>query len=153
MPKNFGKIMLAIALELSIFTSIMIIVSFITQICVQLGLNKLGFYILIANSATGIVIALFGPAFFVRFRAKRILVLASFGTAYARVDCRLWVAGNVLPVACANPGAKNLPICTPTFISVFMISLSIIGGACMGVSLGERVDELAGTVHIHRRVV
>jgi len=81
MVKNLGKVLFAAALEFGIMVPVTIIISFVSQLCVQLELGKLGLFILLTYSATGLVAFVFGPALFFKFDSKRILIVSAFGVA------------------------------------------------------------------------
>jgi len=80
MPKNIQKVILLIALQFVISLSIIAILGFISQICEQIGYGKLGLYIVLTNSITGLLTSLFAPALFFKYKLKRIIVLAGLGT-------------------------------------------------------------------------
>jgi len=81
MVKNLGKVLFAAGLEFGIIVPVTVILSFVSQLCVQLELGKLGLFILLTYSAAGLVTFVFGPALFVKFNSKRILIFSGFGLA------------------------------------------------------------------------
>ena len=79
MIENLGKVILAVTIQMCVFIGLMTIISFSSQLCVQLGFNKLGLYILLTNSISSLIMTLFGPILLMKYNAKNIIVLASFG--------------------------------------------------------------------------
>jgi hypothetical protein len=81
MVNNLGKVLFAAGLEFGIIVPVALILSFVSQLCSQLGLGKLGLFILLTYSASGLITYLFSPALFLKFNPRRILILSAFGLA------------------------------------------------------------------------
>ena len=81
MPENIGKVIFALVIQLGDMVPFTILMSFSSQLCVQLGLEKLGIFILLMLALSSILGSLVAPAFIKRFGLKRNIVVASFGMA------------------------------------------------------------------------
>lgn len=82
MPKNLGKVLGLLAINVGNFIPLITVMSFSSQLCVQLGLKKLGLVILVATSLAAIFSALLTPELLRRFGAKRVVTLSAFGITY-----------------------------------------------------------------------
>ena len=80
MVKHLSKVLILVGCEFGLFSAFLIVVSFATQLCMQLGLGKLGLYIGVGSSFIGLAVILFTPTLFKKFSTKRILIGTAFGT-------------------------------------------------------------------------
>ena len=79
MIKNLGKVLLVVVIQFGVFIGVSTILSFSSQLCLQLGLNKLGLYIILTNAAFGLIMSLLAPIFLMRFNQKNIMIVTAFG--------------------------------------------------------------------------
>ncbi len=81
MPKNIGKVIINFAVGLGDFLPVTVLISFMTQLCVQLGFAQLGIYILFVHSISGMIASLLAPVLLLRFKIKQLLIATSLGIA------------------------------------------------------------------------
>jgi len=127
LPKNIGKVLTCLLIELGNFVPFSILASFSSQIYLQLDLNKLGIIILMVSSFSAIFSALAGSTFLTKFSLKATIVLSSLGIS-------LWIIGYIFPIACVNLGYLNKGFCTKTAIMIIILFLTFIGGAAFTIN-------------------
>ncbi len=133
MLSPLAKVALCLGIELGDFLAFSVISTFSSQLYMQLGLNKLGLYILGVTSFSSMFADLLAPTLFVRFRLTRVITAASFGIS-------LWVLCYMLPFLCVNMSedldSSNV-MCYPATISALVLTMTFIGGASIALnSLG-----------------
>lgn len=79
MPRNFWKVVACLVIILGDTVPIAAIMSFASQLFVQLGFNQLGILVLFAGSVASVTTSLLFPALLLRFSAKQVIVVASIG--------------------------------------------------------------------------
>ena len=79
MLKNLAKALTILVISIGNNIPLLTVMSFSSQLCVQLGLKKLGVLMLASTSLAAILSGLLTPELLRRFGTKRILLLSSFG--------------------------------------------------------------------------